>query len=173
MSLRFYAKTGIITGFVIFCVFASSVFIKQYTEKKNIHSIESVVEKVVDGDTVLLENGQKVRLLGIDAPETAHPDRPVQKCGLEAKKYLKSRVEGKRCVIEYTMRDKYDVYDRLLAFIYADGGLVNAELVKKGLAYAQPSKYMSRTKEFLVLENIAKKFKKGIWESEQGGQVMK
>ena len=135
--------------------------------------MDAVVARVVDGDTVVLEDGQKVRLLGIDTPETKHPDRPVEKGGEEAKNYLKKRVEGKMCVLEYTLNDQYDVYDRLLALIYEDGGLVNAELVKKGLAYASPNKYMSRTKEFLVLENIAKKFKKGIWETEEGGQAKK
>jgi micrococcal nuclease len=171
MSIRFYTKTGIITGLLIFCVFAASVLLKQFNEKKALRKMGATVIRVVDGDTVVLDNGQKVRLLGIDAPETNHPDRPVQKYGQEAKNYLKNRVEGKKCVLEYTLNDRYDVYDRLLALIYADGGLVNAEMVKKGLAYASPNKYMSATKEFLVLENIAKKFKKGIWETETGGQA--
>jgi micrococcal nuclease len=173
MNYRFFAKTGIITGLLIFAVFAASVLIKQFNEKRAIKRMEAVVLRVVDGDTVMLEGGQKVRLLGIDTPETKHPDRPVEKGGMEAKNYLKKRVEGKKCVLEYTTKDQFDVYDRLLALIYADGGLVNAELVKKGLAYASPNKYMSRTKEFLVLENIAKKFKKGIWETEEGGQAKK
>jgi micrococcal nuclease len=173
MNYRFFAKTGIITGLLIFAVFAAGVLIKQFNEKRAIKRMEAVVLRVVDGDTVMLAGGQKVRLLGIDAPETKHPDRPVEKGGVEAKNYLKKRVEGKKCVLEYTTYDQFDVYDRLLALIYADGGLVNAELVKKGYAYASPNKYMSRTKEFLVLENIAKKFKKGIWETEEGGQAKK
>lgn len=173
MSLRFYAKTGIITGILIFCVFAAGVLMKQYNEKKNLRKMDAVVAKAVDGDTIVLEDGQKVRLLGIDAPETNHPDRPVQKCGEQAKAYLKKRVEGKKCVLEYSLSDEFDAYDRRLALVYADGGLVNAELVKKGLAYASPNKYVAATKEFLVLENIAKKFKKGIWETEEGGQVKK
>jgi hypothetical protein len=45
--------------------------------------------------------------------------------------------------------------------------------VKKGFAYASPNKYISKTKEFLVIETIAKKFKTGIWETEEGGQVKK
>jgi len=174
MSYRFYAKTGIITGLIIFAVFAAGVFIKQFNEKRAIKTMDAVILRVVDGDTVVLAGGQKVRLLGIDAPETKHPDRPVEKGGIEAKNYLKKRIEGKKCVLEYTIYDQFDVYDRLLALIYAaDGGLVNAEEVKKGYAYASPNKYMSRTKEFLVLENIAKKFKKGIWETEEGGEVKK
>jgi micrococcal nuclease len=173
MNYSFYAKTGIITGLLIFAVFAAGVLIKQFNEKRAIKRMDAVVLRVVDGDTVMLLGGQKVRLLGIDTPETKHPDRPVEKGGVEAKNYLKKRVEGKKCVLEYTMKDQFDVYDRLLALIYADGGLVNAELVKNGLAYASPNKYMSRTKEFLVLENIAKKFKKGIWETEEGGQAKK
>lgn len=173
MRIRFFAKVGIITGLLIFCVFAASVLVKKIGEQSSIRKMDAAVTKVVDGDTVVLSDGQKVRLLGIDAPETNHPDMPVQKCGQRAKDYLKKRVEGKPVVLEYTMKDQYDVYDRLLALVYAEGGLVNAELVKKGLAYARVNQFMSKTKEFLVLENIAKKFKKGVWETEEGGQAKK
>lgn len=173
MRYSFFAKTGIITGLIIFGVFASGIAVKKYNEKKSIRNFEATVSKVVDGDTVILEDGQKVRLLGIDTPETNHPDRPVERYGIKAKEYMKKRVEGKKCVLEYTLNDNYDKYDRLLALLYLDGILINAEMVKKGLAYASPNKYMSITKEFMVLENIAKKFKMGIWETEEGGQVKK
>lgn len=173
MNHKFYVKTGIITGSIIFVIFAARIMIIKYNETKAVRSFEASVERVIDGDTVVLDNGQKVRLLGINAPELHHPDYPVQKYGEEAKDYLKNRVEGKKCRIEYTILDQYDKYDRLLAFIYIDGALVNGELVKKGFAFATPNRYVSKTKEFLVIENIAKKFKIGLWETEEGGQVKK
>jgi len=173
MKYSFFVKTGIITGVLIFIVLAAGVYVRDYNEKKSIRSINAVIERVVDGDTVVLDSGEKVRLLGINAPELHHPDYPVQKYGQEAKDYLKNRVEGKKCRLEYSILDQYDKYNRLLALIYLDGALINGELVKKGLAFATPNKYISKTREFLVIENIAKKFKLGLWETEEGGQAKK
>jgi endonuclease YncB( thermonuclease family) len=173
MKFGFYVKTGIITGLMIFIVFAAGVFVKNYNEQKSIQRFDAVVQRVIDGDTVVLDSGEKVRLLGIDSPELHHPDYPVQKYGEEAKQYMKKRVEGKKVTLEYTVLDKYDKYNRLLAFIYLDGANVNSEMVKKGLAYASVNQYMSKTKEFMVIENIARRFKVGIWETEEGGQVKK
>jgi micrococcal nuclease len=173
MKYSFFVKTGIITGVLIFIVFAAGVYVRDYNEKKSIRFIDAEIEKVVDGDTVVLDSGEKVRLLGINAPELHHPDYPVQKYGQEAKDYLKNRVEGKKCRLEYSILDQYDKYNRLLALIYLDGALVNGELVKKGFAFAVPNKFISKTREFLVIENIAKRFKIGIWETEEGGQTKK
>jgi len=97
----------------------------------------------------------------------------VQKYGMEAKKYLKERIEGKTCVLEYDTANEKDVYDRTLAMIYLDGESINAEMIKQGLAYAYVKDPNSRTKDFAVLENIAKKFRRGLWVDEAGGQVKK
>ncbi|HRU38435.1 MAG TPA: thermonuclease family protein [Candidatus Goldiibacteriota bacterium] len=173
MKTGFYVKTGVITGLAVFMVFAAGVAVKKYNEHKMIRKFTAVIAKVVDGDTVVLIDGRKVRLLGIDAPETNHPDRPVQKYGEAAKQYLKKRVEGKECVFEYTLNEETDKYGRLLAMVYDGETMINAEMVKKGYAYASESEHISKTKELLVLENIARKFRKGIWETQEGGQAKK
>src|SRR5829696_3940967 len=55
-----------------------------------------VVERVIDGDTLVMENGERVRLIGVDTPETKHPNRPIEQFGKEAAAFTKRMVEGKR-----------------------------------------------------------------------------
>ena len=68
------------------------------------------VKKVVDGDTLLLTNGEYVRLIGVDTPETKHPQKPVEYFGKEAFQFTKGMVEGKEVRLEYdqTRRDRYN-----------------------------------------------------------------
>ena len=131
---RFVLSTAIITVFLILIVYVIKTGIKIYEEEKGIRQFKAKVIKVYDGDTVKIEDGRKVRLLGINAPELHHPDLPVQKYGEKAKRYLEKRVLKKECTFEYNIEEETDKYGRLLAYIYVDGELVNAELVKKGYA---------------------------------------
>jgi endonuclease YncB( thermonuclease family) len=59
------------------------------------------VERVVDGDTLLLTNGEYVRLIGVDTPETKHPEKPVEYFGEEASRFTQGMVEGKEVRLEY------------------------------------------------------------------------
>ena len=94
------------------------------------------VESIADGDTirVTLDGvSTPVRLLNIDTPETVHPSKPVQCQGPEATAALKSMIgPGDTVVLRYDRR-VYDRYDRLLAGVFADGRLVNAEMARLGL----------------------------------------
>jgi micrococcal nuclease len=173
MGKRFFIVTLLVTLAAVVAVFCAGLGIKSYREKAAMHSFEAVVAKVVDGDTVWTDRGEKIRLLGIDTPELHHPDYPVQAFAQQAKDYVAGRILGKKCIFEYSDFDHYDKYGRTLAFIYLDGDLINAEIVKKGLGYASPNKNIPRTREFLVLENIAKKFRAGLWEYQEGGQIKK
>jgi micrococcal nuclease len=85
-------------------------------------------ERVVDGDTLLLTNGEYVRLIGVDTPETKHPQKPVEYFGKEAYLFTKRIVEGKEVRLEYdqTRRDRYG---RILAYVYLmDGTFVWRQL---------------------------------------------
>ena len=121
------------------------------------------VKRVIDGDTIVLEYGERVRLIGVDTPETVHPNKPVQYFGKEASKFTKDMVEGKNVRLEYDWQRK-DRYGRTLAYVYLlDGIFVNAEIIKQGFGFAYtkyPFKYMDEFKDY---EKNARKAGKGLW----------
>src|ERR687892_483653 len=65
------------------------------------HRDFEVVERVVDGDTLLLPSGERVRLIGLDTPETKHPKKPVERFGKEASAFTRRMAEGKRIRLEF------------------------------------------------------------------------
>lgn len=123
-----------------------------------------VVERVVDGDTFVLASGDRVRLIGIDTPETVHPSRGVEPYGKQASDFSKSLLTGKRVRLVYDVQAR-DRYGRLLAYVYlSDGTFVNAELVKRG--YAQVSTYPPNVKHqdtFVALQREARSANRGLW----------
>ncbi len=163
-KLNFYFKVIFIMVIIIILLITGNFFIKSIIEKSKWKSFEATVINVIDGDTIIIDrDNQVVRLLGIDAPETNHPDYPVQKFANEAKKYLRQKIEFKKIKLTYNIEEKYDIYNRLLAYVYLNGKLINAEMVKTGNAYVYTNKKCSKTKEFLILESVARQFKKGVW----------
>lgn len=117
------------------------------------------VKQVYDGDSVLLEDGRKVRYLGINAPEYQEPFY------LKAKRFNESLVLNREIRLEFD-RERSDSYGRLLAYVYVENQMVNARLVQEGLAHAffiGPS----RKHNALILETQekAKQRKAGIWSS--------
>jgi micrococcal nuclease len=118
---------------------------------------------VYDGDTVKLDNGERVRYLGIDTPEMNYKNPPPEYFAEEAKKFNASLVQGKKIQLEYDVirRDKYN---RLLAYVYVDDIFVNAKLVEEGFAkvYIIPPN-VKYADDFLELQRKAKEAKKGTW----------
>jgi len=121
------------------------------------------VKRVIDGDTLLLINGERVRLIGVDTPETKHPQKPVQYFGREAYLFTKQMIDGKEARFEFE-RQKRDRYGRLVAYAYLlDGTFLNAEIIKQGYGFAYtkfPFKYME---EFRRYEREAREKRKGLW----------
>ncbi|MCQ4574988.1 MAG: thermonuclease family protein [Candidatus Brocadiales bacterium] len=116
-----------------------------------------LVSRVIDGDTIVLANGERVRYIGIDTAETE------ESLGDVMKEYNRRLVEGKNVRLEFD-RDRHDRYGRLLAYVYVDDLFVNALLVKQGLARVMTVKPNVRYKEyFKQLELEAKKARRGIW----------
>ena len=62
--------------------------------------------RVIDGDTIELSNGEKIRLIGVDTPETKHPRKPVEYYGKEASAFTKKMVEGKEVRLEYDVQER-------------------------------------------------------------------
>ena len=125
---------------------------------------EAVVAHVSDGDTVVLANGQKVRLLGIDAPEMEREGKPSDFLAHKAKKFLTELVQGKRVRLEYD-RLRYDRYGRTLAYLFLpDGTNVSREMVLQGLAhvYTVPPN-MRFQEELLSAQREAINAHRGIW----------
>jgi len=91
---------------------------------------KAIVTKVIDGDTVIIEGGAHVRLLGIDADERGYP------CYFAAKKRLEELVLNKEVYLEMDKDDK-DQYGRYLRYLILDGENINLKLVQEGLAVAR------------------------------------
>jgi micrococcal nuclease len=122
--------------------------------------------RVIDGDTIVIEidgKQEKVRLIGVDTPETVHPQKPVEYFGKEASEFTRKMVESKRVRLEYDWQ-KRDKYRRLLAYVYLeDGTFLNAEIIKQGYGFAYtrfPFKYLE---EFRQYEREARENNRGLW----------
>jgi len=136
-----------------------------------------LVTRVVDGDTIELENKERVRLIGIDTPEARYSRKlerdakrtkanceAIMAMGKKATAFTKSLVEGKRVKLEFDA-EKKDRYDRLLAYVYLpDGRLLNAELLREG--YAQIYTFVPNVKHvelFRALQEEARENERGFW----------
>ena len=125
-----------------------------------------ICARVIDGDTIVLSNGEKVRLIGVDTPETKHPQKPVEYYGKEASAFTKKMVGGKVVKLKYDVQRR-DKYGSLLAYVYLmNGTFLNAEIIKQGYGHAYtrfPFKYMEEFKQY---EKEARENKRGLWTKE-------
>lgn len=125
-----------------------------------------MVAQVIDGDTlVLAETGHRVRLLGINAPEMERDGRPAEFLAHKAKAVLAELTRGQRLHLEYDQA-RYDHYGRLLAYLFLpDGTMVNAELVRQGLAhvYSHPPNFRFRD-ALLAAQRDALEARRGVWQ---------
>lgn len=118
---------------------------------------EFTVARVIDGDTFLLQGGEKVRLLGINAPEEGQPYFE------EATARLRELVEGRQIKLERDVVDQ-DRYGRLLRYVFLEGRNINVELVREGLAhvYLIPPN-LKYEAELRAAEEEARAAGRGIW----------
>ncbi len=131
---------------------------------KTEYGVPIKVAKAIDGDTIELINGDRVRYNGIDTPEEFDKRKPVQCYAKEAAERNKELVEGKSVTIYKDVSDR-DKYNRWVGFIYsADGTLVNKTLVAEGYAFAYPYKPdISKAPEFKKAETLAHAQGLGLW----------
>lgn len=122
------------------------------------------VKNVYDGDTIILENGQRVRLLGINTPEIESRHRPGEPGGVAAKEWLLGQLKDQKVYLEYDL-EKRDKYKRLLAHVFlADGKHLNLELLKNGLAFMNVIPPNLRHADmFSRAQQQAENQKLGIW----------
>ncbi len=124
--------------------------------------------RVIDGDTIMLDGGERVRLIGVDTPETKHPTKPVQYFGKEASAFTKRMVEGKRVRLECDQANAHighkDRYERTLAYIFLeDGTLLNAEIIKQGYGHAHTGFPFARMEDFRQYQHEAREAERGLW----------
>lgn len=136
-----------------------------------------LVTRAVDGDTLVLENRERVRLIGIDTPEMHESDKlnrdaqrshqdveAIKQLGRQSYEFTKKLVEGKRVRLEFDA-ERFDRYKRILAYVYLnDGTFVNAEIVKQG--YASLMTYPPNVKYadlFQKLYREARENQRGLW----------
>lgn len=133
---------------------------------------EATVSRVIDGDTIELADGRKVRYVAIDTPESVDPRKTVECFGTEATKANEILVLGKQVWLEKDVTDT-DRYGRLLRYVYTVNPenqqilFVNKELVAQGFASAylyEPDTYYYAL--FKELEHTASLEEKGFWAPE-------
>ena len=141
------------------------------TSESRSHSADNgarEVLRVIDGDTLVLSPNEKVRLIGVDTPETKHPKKPVQCFGLEAKEFTGKMAAGKKIRLELDQANAAtghkDRYGRTLGYVYLeDGVFLNAEIIRQGYGHAYtrfPFRYLE---EFRALQRQARAVGRGLW----------
>jgi len=126
---------------------------------------EAQVERVVDGDTLLLANRVRVRLIGVNAPESVKPDSPVEPFGPEASAFTKQFIAGGPARLEFD-KERTDQYGRTLAYVWVGNKMLNEELLRAGLAkWERHYNYSQAMKtRFRHAEQEARDARRGIWE---------
>lgn len=123
----------------------------------------AVVERVLDGDTVILRGGkQRVRLANIDAPEMSHGyGKPGQPFAVQSTTWMAKKVEGKEVALRCADQDRYS---RRVCVLVLDGEDVNKALVRSGLAWANTAnpRYL-RDRSVLDAQRDAQQARRGLW----------
>lgn len=122
--------------------------------------LSAEVVKVVDGDTLHLrlpnsKKNQRLRLNGIDAPETNQP------FGKKSAQFLRNQVQGKKVIVRFDPARKFDRYKRMLGNIYIDGKNIELLMLKEGMAWHYS--YYNKDPEYAAAERAARAAKKGLW----------
>ena len=141
--------------------------IVSFVTSAQLDSVPARVQRVIDGDTIQVRFDGKthtVRLIGVDTPETKHPTKAVQHFGREASAFTKAALEGKTVLLQKDRTgDTVDRYGRLLRYVYLDGDNFNARLIREGYAHAYRRFPFSKRKEFIQLEEQARRRGIGLW----------
>lgn len=128
---------------------------------------EYTVSKVIDGDSIVLETGEQVRYLGIDAPEMGRQSGGPQFYAKEAASFNKQLVLLKKVRLEFDA-ERHDAYGRLLAYVFVKNLFVNGELVKRGYARALIKPPNVKYKDLLIkYQNEAMSKEIGLWQEKK------
>lgn len=129
---------------------------------------ERKVVRVVDGDRLILSPNERVRLIGVDTPETKHPKKPIECFGREATEFTTRIAAGKMVSLRLdevnAVVGHKDKYGRTLGYVYLeDGTFLNAEIIRQGFGHAYtrfPFRYLEK---FTALQREARERGVGLW----------
>lgn len=146
---------------IIVLFFFISLFSPQAKEQ------EFIVTKVIDGDTIQLEDGRIVRYIGVDAPELKTKEGTPEFFARQAAQFNKRLVFLKKVRLEFD-EQKFDQHGRVLAYVFVKNLFVNAELIKNGYARVHLKPPNLKYQElFLSLQEKAIKEHKGLWQEKK------
>jgi micrococcal nuclease len=150
-------------GFLLLALLAAAVTTVQPSAAAG---LEGPVIKVVDGDTIYVRVSwgiEKIRYIGVNAPEVHHPTRGVEPGGCEAAAVNRGLVEGKHVRLELDVQQR-DRYRRLLAYVWINDLMVNAELVRQGYGQVMTVPPNVRYQAlFLRLQRDAREARRGLF----------
>jgi micrococcal nuclease len=138
------------------------------------------VTRAIDGDTIELSDGQKVRLLGVDTPEShknsklkkdikrsGQDEKEVLLAGKKAAEFTESFAVGKEARLEFEDKHKKDYFKRTLAYVYIGGRSLNETLITSGYACAYVKYPFSKKSKFVSLQVRAERERKGLWNTKE------
>lgn len=132
--------------------------------------VEARVERVVDGDTMIVSidgREETLRLIGINTPETWKSPQGAQPWGDEASAFSRERLSGRTVQLEYDVEQR-DQYQRLLAYMWLDGQLFNEILVREGWAEARSyPPNIAHQEQLDQAERSARAENRGLWQTPQ------
>jgi micrococcal nuclease len=126
------------------------------------------VERILDGETLVVAGVGTVRLLGVDVPRTVDAQRPADEGADRAVVLLRKLLADQTVRLEYDV-ERIDSASRPLAYVYlSTGALLNAELLKEGLGRANPDVPFKMLEEFQRYEREARAQRRGLWATDSG-----
>lgn len=164
---------------VLFLSLALAVILTDYSPF-SLASDLFTVNRVIDGDTILLGNGERVRLIGVDTPEVHESDKlqrdadrtqtdieTIRRLGQRSSAFVNRTAKGKRVRLEYDQSNvaigHRDRYRRTLAYVYLeDGTFLNAEIIRQGYGVAY-TKYPFKYADEFRYEREAREKRRGLW----------
>lgn len=161
LCLSFYFSFAfLVFGLIALIKFLPTIHFENKTVNQSSQTIKII--RVIDGDTVVTQNNQKVRLIGIDTPEVTI-NNPKKCLGDIATIKTKELLEGKYVILEKDISET-DKYGRLLRYIWLDNQLINKTLVQEGYAQVDTVKPDIKYKQtFIDAQNQAKSQDLGLW----------
>lgn len=162
-SLRFWIAS---TAIVVLLVARLAWNARKPAEVESLTELVYQVRRVVDGDTLLLTNRSRIRLIGVDTPEMNSSNPSSRASAVAAKGFTEDFVRGGRISLQFD-RERVDRFGRFLAYVYVDEEMLNEQLIRRGHGRAMLSrqwKYSdSRRRVFRQAQEEAQAAGRGIW----------